>query len=275
MKISYVSDLHLEFMHYPSFVKEKGGDILILAGDIVTANNLRSNRTDQEARSNRKYLSKQLKPLCDKYTHIFQLMGNHEHYGHNFSETKNTIVEAYKDLNLPIRIFNNDYQIFDDWLFIGSTLWTDYNKGNPLTMQIIHNGMNDYRMIGADSGPYSPYITPKITPEFILNEHLNSVQYIREIINQNKNLNVCVFTHMCPTFNSVNTEHSGNQLDAAYCSDLSEFILEHPQIKYWIHGHTHHNVNYMVGECNILSNQLGYYFESSYKKFKGLQHIEV
>lgn len=47
-------------------------------------------------------------------------------------------------------------------------------------------------------------------------------------------------------------------MNGAYCSDLSNFILDHPQIKYWIHGHLHDAVDYMIGSTHITSNPRGY-----------------
>jgi len=42
-------------------------------------------------------------------------------------------------------------------------------------------------------------------------------------------------------------------------SDLDNFILENSQIKYWSHGHTHVNLDYMVGDCRVVCNPRGYY----------------
>jgi len=47
-------------------------------------------------------------------------------------------------------------------------------------------------------------------------------------------------------------------MNGAYHSDLSEFILDHPQIKLWTHGHTHHPFDYMIGGTRIVCNPRGY-----------------
>ena len=44
----------------------------------------------------------------------------------------------------------------------------------------------------------------------------------------------------------------------AYYSDLSEFILDHPQIKLWTHGHMHNPFDYMIGDTRIVCNPRGY-----------------
>jgi len=47
-------------------------------------------------------------------------------------------------------------------------------------------------------------------------------------------------------------------VNGAYSSDLTEFILDRPQIKLWTHGHTHHVFDYMVGSTRIFCNPRGY-----------------
>jgi len=275
MKISYVSDIHLEInSNFYSFDKEEGGDVLIFAGDIVPAKYMQTKSNDSEARKIKRYFQKRISVLCSKYKYVFYIMGNHEHYRYNFLESANTLQEAFQNLELPIELFDNNCKVIEDWLFIGSTLWTNYNKNNPMDKQIAWNHMNDYVLIGAEKGPFSPYTTVKATPDLFYNEHIKSMKYIEDTIKWHKK-NTFIFTHMCPSFRSINQLHSINGLDPAYASDLSDFILDNPCIKYWVHGHTHCNFDYTIGQCRILANQRGYYNESSYKKFKGLQHIEI
>ena len=47
-------------------------------------------------------------------------------------------------------------------------------------------------------------------------------------------------------------------VNGAYSSDLSEFILDRPQIKLWTHGHTHDTFDYMIGTTRIVCNPRGY-----------------
>jgi hypothetical protein len=47
-------------------------------------------------------------------------------------------------------------------------------------------------------------------------------------------------------------------MNGGYHSDLSEFILDHPQIKLWTHGHTHHPFDYVIGETRVVCNPRGY-----------------
>ena len=47
-------------------------------------------------------------------------------------------------------------------------------------------------------------------------------------------------------------------VNGAYSSNLDAFIMDHPQIKLWTHGHTHHEFDYMIGSCRVMCNPRGY-----------------
>jgi UDP-2,3-diacylglucosamine pyrophosphatase LpxH len=268
-KVSYVSDLHLEFRDFPDLSKEAGGDILILVGDIVTAHAIRENRTDEDARSIKKYLSGPFKKFIDKYSEVFYICGNHEYYQSLYGETETIIRKGFDSLGLEkIDIWENNTKLIDGVLFVGATLWTDFNNRNPLAMNAIQGGMNDYKYIGDMSG--NP-----ITPEFIYDRHMDSRRFIENALKLHRYTRTVVFTHMAPTYKSLNQQHCGNALDPAYASDLSELILDNPQIKYWIHGHTHQNESYDVGTTKVIANQMGYSMDPSFRMFKGTRSFEI
>ena len=283
-KISYVSDLHLEFPnHRPSFMNDEGGDVLILAGDITTAAMLRPNRTDKEARSHVKYLGEKFKrQLIDKYTYVLYVMGNHEHYGYMFNDTKQGLLDGFARLGMEkIKILDNDVFTVNGVAFIGTTLWSDFENGNPQSMLICQRGMNDFRIIGKElwTGKYGSTEMIPITPSFILGEFERSKKFIEmmateEMVGDKK---VVVVTHHGPTNISLNDMHVGNGMDGAYCSNLTNLIYDRPKIKYWIHGHTHQNFDYIVGDtdCRVLACQQGYDFERSYIDFDGTRSFEL
>jgi hypothetical protein len=47
-------------------------------------------------------------------------------------------------------------------------------------------------------------------------------------------------------------------MNGGYSSDMDEFIADHPQIRLWTHGHTHHVFDYVVGETRVVCNPRGY-----------------
>jgi hypothetical protein len=58
---------------------------------------------------------------------------------------------------------------------------------------------------------------------------------------------------------SINEKYKRERtMNGAYTSDLSELILDHENIKYFVHGHMHDPVDYPVGNTRVLSNPRGY-----------------
>jgi hypothetical protein len=64
-------------------------------------------------------------------------------------------------------------------------------------------------------------------------------------------------THHAPSPRSVPPQHAGSLMNAAFVSDLEDFVRE-SGVKLWIHGHTHYNVDYSIGTTRVYSNQRGY-----------------
>jgi hypothetical protein len=64
-------------------------------------------------------------------------------------------------------------------------------------------------------------------------------------------------------------------MNGGYSSDLSQFILDNPQIKLWTHGHTHETFDYVIGETRIFCNPRGYIgYENRADEFK-LKTVEL
>ena len=280
IKFGYASDLHLEFLDYPNFSDDPGGDVLLLAGDILTAWAIASHRTDQQVRKLTKFLTQKFKPdLLDKYKKVFMVMGNHEHYNSIFGNTKNNLEDSFNNLGLPITILDNDVLDLNGVHLIGATLWSDFENGSPVSMYDCQRGMNDFRLIGSmdikDMNYFNRYQSRIFTPENAYNEHIKSKQYIKLQLERLKDEKVVIMTHHGPTLKSLHPSHVGNGLDGAYASDLSEIILDNPSIKVWVSGHTHNPLNDCVGSCRLLSNPLGYRGEYSYRQWTGIKHFEV
>ena len=266
MKVGYCSDLHLEFLpqHYDLHKKAVKGDVLIVAGDLISVKHLRPSANDAESRSIKKLMEKVRKNWFDQYDRVFYVMGNHEHYHFDFDDTKQALRDYFAGTN--VTLLDNDMVYHGDYTFIGATLWSDFEQGSPLSMYRCQQGMRDYHAIVRGSIP--------ISADFTLNQHEISKKYIEMAVKNGQGPFV-VITHHGPTLKSLHPDHVGNGMDGAYCSDLSDLILDNRSIKYWIHGHTHESMAYNVGDCRVLANQMGYYFEKSFKWFKGIQQMEI
>jgi len=254
MKIHYVSDLHLDVS---GFLDLPGGDVLILAGDICEAKSLR-----QEFHQT-KLLERTpgTLPCYDffnyvvpRYKKVFMVMGNHEHYHGKFWKTKAELLNMIPD---NVSLMENQCEVYEGVVFVGATLWTDMNKSDPLTMASMVNYMNDYKVITYHYPQYNAY--HKMRPIDTVKMHFESKRYIEDKVKEHADMPVVVITHMGPTHMSVNEKYKHDPVsNGAYVSDLSNLILDHPQIKFWVLGHVHDPVDYMVGDTRVLCNPRGY-----------------
>jgi len=264
MKIDLCSDLHLEFAD----LVLPGGDVLIVAGDLFEAKNLQQDRYDADQdlvvfefehskkRADRFY--RFIAEECSaKYRETVLVMGNHEHYGFRFEKTAEHI---RSQLPGNVTLLDNNTHIIDDVLFVGATLWTDLNRNDPLTHQVLANSMNDYRQITQHDHAKNAYY--KLTTHRTLEEHRRSMQYFKQVLTDNQagvQLPVVMVTHHAPSTQSIKPRYHGDrEINGGYSSDLSEFILDHPEIAVWVHGHTHDRFCYRVGSTRVLCNPRGY-----------------
>jgi Icc-related predicted phosphoesterase len=282
MKIALCSDLHLEFGDI-NLTNDEGADVLILSGDILIAQDLHDHphmdydpytsgaladlgRRQQTALRFRDFI----KRCSFQFPHVVYVAGNHEFYHGKFiGSLQDLRDECSKYPN--VYFMEDDMRTINDVTFIGSTLWTDMNKGDPLTLHAVADMMNDYRIIRHDGHGYS-----KLRPAHTAARHRRSVEYIRTIIEGRFDEKFVVVGHMAPSKLSVHPRYQNDTLmNGAYASDLSEFIMDHPQIKLWTHGHTHHKFDYMIGSTRIVCNPRGYIgYEDSADLFE-LQYLEV
>ena len=257
MKLALVSDVHLEFADwYPCNPDQ--ADVLLLAGDIMLASDL-----------NGTYKSERFKEFltnCKReYKDVIYIMGNHEHYNGDFATSHKLLREAC-DIN-SIDFLDKEVATINNVTFIGGTLWTDMNKEDPKTLNQISYLMNDFRIIQNSNKTTSFKDTKgnfqqrysKFSPEDCVEDHKAFLKVIDDTITSNPTGTFVVVGHHAPSKQSVKPGYEKDLIvGGAYSSDLDEFILSHPQIKVWVHGHTHDKFDYMVGSTRIVSNARGY-----------------
>lgn len=239
MKIQYISDLHLEFQPeiMEQFEISKEADILVFAGDIVT-------------------MPKDLELFFaiirnkNEYIPILYIPGNHEYYGHiiSFADTE------YEDIcdKYGVDYFNNTYDVYKDTLFIGSTLYSDLS--GPLDALNVSLGLNDFRIV-------YKYGRTQITAEDwqqIFNNSVSLIELGLRVANVKKKV---VITHFSPSINAAEKFSQRTAISAGFRSDLS-YLFHDYEIDCWIYGHTHNPVDLNLNGCQLVSNQLGYPYET-------------
>jgi hypothetical protein len=111
------------------------------------------------------------------------------------------------------------------------------------------------------------------SPEDSVADHAKMIDYIDHTTRDPGSY--IVVGHHCPSELSVAECYKGSLLNGAFRSKLDDFIEQRPQIRLWIHGHTHHNFNYWIGETRVICNPRGYIgHEASADSFR-LQYLDV
>lgn len=304
MKIAVCSDLHLEFA--PLKLENPGGvEVLILSGDICVAKDLLAHDDAMPSKKSQ-MLHEFFYNCCNEFPHVIYIAGNHEHYHGDFSTTLKDLKRNLKYLpNLQV-LDKEVWILHEEVMFIGGTLWTDMNKEDPLTLYHIKDYMNDYRCV-KNSNRMVTYnvpvykkdengnlVTEKVgeinktieigmkkqervssfSPEDSVEDHRKMLGYIKHMCGEAKpNMKVVVVGHHAPSKTSTKPQYENDTLvNGAYSSDLSEFILDHPQIKLWTHGHTHDTFDYMIGSTRVVCNPRGY---AGYERQADLFELKV
>jgi predicted phosphodiesterase len=299
MRIALASDVHLEFGHL-DLSNTDNADVLILSGDICVASKFGPNydRFFQDA--------------SRLFKNVVYIMGNHEHYDGDFAKSE-SILRAALERYSNVHFLEKEIVKIDDVTFIGGTLWTDMNKEDPLTMYHVQRRMNDFRIVrnsnrmvvrtvplyelnpdytedGKNGGKYATKeggglieIGQKkkqepstFCPEDAVPEHKAMIEYIRTVIEGKFDEKFVVVGHHAPSRQSTHPRYQHDALmNGAYSSSLDEFILDHPQIKLWTHGHTHEDFDYMIGTTRVFCNPRGYINYESKADNWTLKSVEI
>jgi Icc-related predicted phosphoesterase len=309
MKIAICSDIHLEFADI-NLQNTENVDVLILGGDICVAADL--GRPDphgfmEGARSNR--IVDFFKRCSFQFPHVIYIMGNHEHYHGDFATSGNKLKSMLESNMLSnVYLLDKESKMIDGVTFIGGTLWTDMNKEDEQTLLHIRGMMNDFRCV-ENSNRVVNYkvpvykkdengnnITQKIgevnslvengyefktrvstfCPEDAVVDHKQMLGYIQSVIEGKFDQKFVVVGHHAPSRSSTHPRYASEELmNGGYSSSLDEYIIEHPQIKLWTHGHTHEDFDYMVGSTRVVCNPRGYDgYEERANRFQ-LKVVEV
>lgn len=260
MQLQVISDLHLEFE--PWLPQNCGSDVLVLAGDIVVLGDVALVRQGvaSQRQLERAQRYQQLLGYCSReWEQVYLVLGNHEHYGGVWQHAKQNaqwLLEPYENITL----LDDSAHHYGDHLFLGTTLWTSANNEDPISQHLIERALADYKHIYIEDLVGS---LQRLRVEDTLQAHHNSVAWLRETLEQHPKTPTVVITHHAPSFHSVAQEYKHeHHLNGGFASDLSNLILDNPQIQLWAHGHMHNSSDYQIGSTRVVCNPKGYHREN-------------
>jgi len=201
-----------------------------------------------------------------RFPHVIYVMGNHEYYHSDLATELNEVRRKLAHLT-NLSVLEREIKVINDVTFVGGTLWTDMNNQDPLTLYHMRTMMNDFRVISNSSVPVhfrtqeGQFKTRvgKFSPEDAVSEHVKMKEYIQSVVQGNHDTKYVVVGHHAPSRRSTHEMYAHDTImNGGYSSNLDEFVMDHPQIKLWTHGHTHHPFDYMIGETRVVCNPRGY-----------------
>ena len=255
MRIQYMSDLHLEFKENSRLVRDYDipvtGEILVLAGDTMYL----KNRTAAQMHF--------WKWASANYREVLLVPGNHEYYGDG------DVMDRGLQWNWMFRknvgYYQNQVKRIGDTDLILSTLWSHVP---PEDEYLVQRGLNDFYQTRYDGH--------RLTVEKYNEMHRFCLDFIKKSVAESTADKIVVVTHHLPTRLVVAPEHKGSRINSAFSTELGEFIAD-SRINTWIYGHSHTNIDTVIGNTKIVSNQIGYTFrdEHLYNGFEAGKYIEI
>ena len=243
MKIQYASDLHLEFRDNSRWLKEHpltvSGDILVLVGDIMYLGD------DSIARH----------PFwnwaSDNYEQVLAVPGNHELYRHY------DINSLHEGWELPLRsnvkyCYNKAVNVGSDAELLMTTLWSKVDTGDAY---FVEQGVADFHRIM--DGQY------RLTCDRFNEEHERCASWLKDSLARNDGRRRVVVTHHVPSYLMSDPAFKGSRINGAFTVEMFGFI-EQCGAEAWIYGHSHRNIDAVIGKTRCVSNQLGYVMDGEH-----------
>lgn len=234
MRIHVLSDLHLELS--PWQPPKVDADLTVLAGDI---------------HSHTHALNWILENIEGPVVYV---PGNHEFYG---AELHGIRAELKRKAPANVHVLDNGgieiHGETESVRILGSTLWTDYalhgtGEQMAVAMREAKHCLLDHECIRC-----APHAT--FTPSQALGLHRESVAWLAGELAKPYAGKTVVVTHHLPSMQSVAERFKASPLSAAFASNLDYLV---GKADLWIHGHTHDNFDYRLGNCRVVCNPRGY-----------------
>ncbi|WP_281251909.1 metallophosphoesterase [Oceanibacterium hippocampi] len=188
------------------------------------------------------------------------IAGNHEFYHYRYRELLAAFREAAAATDGRVRFLENDEAVFDldgrPVRVLGCTLWTDLALyGADAAERLVQSGdllrIYDYQRIRHEDDTTIGVLDPVAW-------HRDSVHWLETRLAERPDGGVTVVvTHHGISPRSVAPQFEGSPLNAAFTSDL-DALVERSGAALWIHGHTHHGVDYVAGATRVVSCPRGY-----------------
>jgi Icc-related predicted phosphoesterase len=234
MRIQVLSDLHTEDYEHPvdfltgGQVQFPGADVLALCGDIVAVDC----QGADEVRRVFEFLSRQARQ-------VLFVAGNHEYWGTPIkpgnAERTERVLRSCIDTLPNMRYLNNDEAFIGGVHFVGGTMWFPHDPLN----QLYEKHWADFENISRLS-------------EWAYEYNRAFVEFVNKATPE-----TVVLTHHLPSLRSVALQFQSSRSSRFFLGDVDRIIIERKP-RLWLHGHTHHSLDYQCEQTRVICNPFGY-----------------
>ena len=247
MRVQYASDLHLEFGENSKWLKEHplipSADILVLAGDIGY---LGDDNYITHPFWNR---------VSEDFKQVIVVPGNHELY--KFFDINELRNGWQLEIRHNVRVcYNSVIALNEETDLIASTLWAHIP---PSEEYLTERCVSDFKRIR--NGEF------RLSAQRFNEEHEVCRNFIEKAVSESNAERIVVATHHVPSFALMTEEFKDSSINGAFTVELAGMIAE-SRINCWIYGHSHRNIDKMIGSTRCVSNQLGYVFQNEHNTFR-------
>lgn len=201
--------------------KERGQEILILAGDICV----------WSPKNNRLFLI--LETLKKNWKHILYTPGNHEYYKClEYGLTPQQVDLEIEKICEKIGVYFLQKKIIEieGIKFGGCTLWSELDSYAASTL-------NDIGKIFKGRKEYNSLHHSHL--KFLMKEKID-----------------VVITHHLPSYQCIHPRFKNDPCNSAFASELESKLFKGKKL--WIYGHSHENTDFMIDETRFVGNPIGY-----------------
>lgn len=245
MLIRPISDLHIDIARFdlPHLESDKES-ILSIAGDLC------------EMGAGYMPWDIWLRKVAERFKEVVFVLGNHESYGGSFGKAEEHLREIAKTTP-NLQVLNNQVLERGNVLIAGTTLWTDCDRGNPMTFWRLRRSMADFTHIHGFS------------PEQSYERNREACLFLRDI--QKGDRKLVVVTHHSPSRLSEDPKYKDSPIAGGFTSDLDELVYDVGACL-WHHGHVHYFSDYSLFGTRMICNPRGYESSSSYREDTGFKN---
>jgi predicted phosphodiesterase len=263
MKIQLLSDLHLEV--HPHFQPRPapGADLLVLAGDIGSyqAGSLLAGDD---------FGLERFSPRAGWPVPVLYVPGNHEYDNLDFYAAHDRL-RATCD-RLGITWLEREVAVLERVRFIGTTLWADFDA--LLTDSDRSGGLdkvlkrrekafraaNFYLQKTGTTRHGQPWLAPGWRDQALV-----CIEWLRQALATPFDGSTVVVTHFAPSLRSADPRYGLVPGTAGFCNSLDDLL---GQAQLWLHGHLHHQQDYVAQGCRVVANTLGYAAKGEQEGFR-------